>query len=116
MLLQTESFEDESFFEEGFKRNRSGRRLKQKKLQTANIDTDINSKLISKVRAQLLVAPWTVAHQAPLYMEFSRQEYWSGLLFPPPGYLTDPGIEPMSLVSPAFTREFFTTSTTWEAE
>ena len=82
MLLQTESFEDESFFEEGFKRNRSGRRLKQKKLQTANIDTDINSKLTSKVRVQLLVAQWTVAHQAPLYMEFSRQEYWSGLLFP----------------------------------
>ena len=62
------------------------------------------------------MAQWTVAHQAPLYMEFSRQEYWSGLLFPPPGYLTDPGIEPMSLVSPALTREFFTTSTTWEVE
>ena len=61
------------------------------------------------------MAPWTVAHQAPLYMEFSRQEYWSGLLFPPPGHLLHPGIEPMSLVSPALAREFFTTSTTREA-
>ena len=40
--------------------------------------------------------PWTVAHQAPLSMEFSRQEYWSGLLFPSPGDLPDPGIEPGS--------------------
>ena len=40
------------------------------------------------------VAPWTVAHQAPLSMEFSRQEYWSGLPFPSPGDLPYPGIEP----------------------
>ena len=40
-----------------------------------------------------LATPWTVAHQAPLSMEFSRQEYWSGLPFPSPGYLPDPGIE-----------------------
>ena len=40
--------------------------------------------------------PQTVAHQAPLSMEFSRQEYWSGLLFPSPGDLPDPGIEPRS--------------------
>ena len=39
---------------------------------------------------------WTVAHQAPLSMRFSRQEYWSGLPFPPPGDLPDPGIEPRS--------------------
>ena len=38
--------------------------------------------------------PWTVAHQAPLSMGFSRQEYWSGLSFPPPGDLPDPGTEP----------------------
>ena len=38
--------------------------------------------------------PWTVAHQAPLSMGFSRQEYWSGLSFPSPGDLPDPGIEP----------------------
>ena len=46
-----------------------------------------------------LATPWTVAHQAPLSMEFSRQEYWSGLPFPSPGDLPDPGIEPWS---PAF--------------
>ena len=40
--------------------------------------------------------PWTVAHQAPLSMEFSRQEYWSGLPFPSPGYLPNPGIKPGS--------------------
>ena len=46
--------------------------------------------------AQLFVIPWTVARQAPLSMAFSRQEYWSGFPFPPPGDLSDPGIEPMS--------------------
>ena len=40
--------------------------------------------------------PWTVARQAPLSMEFSRQEYWSGLPLPPPGDPPDPGIEPRS--------------------
>ena len=45
---------------------------------------------------QLFVTPWTVAHQAPLSMGFSRQEYWGGLPFPPPGHLPDPGIEPGS--------------------
>ena len=45
----------------------------------------------------LFATPWTVAHQAPLSMEFSRQEYWSGLPFPLPGGLPNPGIEPGSL-------------------
>ena len=40
--------------------------------------------------------PWTAAHQAPLSMGFFRQEYWSGVPFPPPGELSDPGIEPGS--------------------
>ena len=44
----------------------------------------------------LFVTPWTVAHQAPLSMEFSRQEYWGGLPFPSPGHLPYPGIEPRS--------------------
>ena len=44
-----------------------------------------------------LCSPWTVAHQAPLCMGFSRQEYWSGLPLPYPGYLLDPGIKPRSL-------------------
>ena len=59
--------------------------------------------------------PWIVAHQAPLFMGFSRQGYWSGLPFPPPGNLPDPGIKPSSLRSPALAGGFFTTSTTWEA-
>ena len=40
--------------------------------------------------------PWTIAHQAPLFVEFSRQEYWSGVPFPSPGDLPNPGIEPRS--------------------
>ena len=57
---------------------------------------------------------WTVAHEAPLAMEFSRQEYWSGGPCPSPGDLLDPEIEPLSLMSPAWTGRFFTTSATWE--
>ena len=52
--------------------------------------------------------PWTVALQAFLSMEFSRQEYWSGLSFLKSGDLTDPGIKPTSLVSPALAGAFFT--------
>ena len=46
---------------------------------------------------QFFVTPWTVAHQAPLSMGFSKQEYWNELPFPPPGDLPNPGIEPLSL-------------------
>jgi len=49
------------------------------------------------------VTPWTVAYQAPPSMGFSRQEYWSGLPFPSPGDLPDPGIEPTSPASQADT-------------
>ena len=56
-----------------------------------------------------------VAHQAPLPKGFSRQEDWSGLPRRPPGDLPDSGIEPRSLMSPALTDGFFTTSATWEA-
>ena len=45
---------------------------------------------------RLFATPWTAAYQAPLSMQFSRQEYWSGLPFPSPGDLPDPGIEPGS--------------------
>ena len=54
-----------------------------------------------------LVTPWTGAHQAYLSMGFSRQEYCSGLLYPPPGDLPDSGIKPMSLTSPALAGGFF---------
>ena len=63
-------------------------------------------------RVELFVAPWTVASQAPLSMGFHRQEYWRGVPFSHPGDLLDPGMESMS---PAFSGEFFTTGTTWEA-
>ena len=59
---------------------------------------------------QLFVTPWTVACQAPLSMGFSRQEYWSGLPFPPPEDLPDPGTELVCLISPALAGQFFTTS------
>ena len=84
----------------------------------------LHAQLLSHV--QLLVTPWTtrvhqvvlvahpVAHQAPLSIGFSRQEYWSELACPPPGDLPDPGIELASLTSPALAGKFFTTSATWE--
>ena len=53
-------------------------------------------KVKSLSRVRLFVTPWTVAHQAPPSMGFSRQEYWSGLLFPSPGDLPYPRIEPGS--------------------
>ena len=49
-------------------------------------------------------------------MGFSRQEYWSGLPFPPPGDFPDPAMEPMSLTSPALADRFFTASATWEPQ
>ena len=64
---------------------------------------------------QLFTTPWTVAHQVPLSMGVSRQEYQNGLLCPPPRYLPNPGIEPIPLLSPTLANGFFTTSTTWEA-
>ena len=60
---------------------------------------------------QLFVILWTVAHQAPLSMGFSRQEYWNGLPCHPPGDLPDPGIK---FRSPVLAGWFSTTSTTWE--
>ena len=62
----------------------------------------------------LFATPWTLAHQAPLSMGFSRQEHWSGLLFPSPEDLPEPEIEPTSLTSPALEGTFLTTSATWE--
>ena len=61
--------------------------------------------LVTKL-SPTLVTTWTVACQPPLFMGFLRQEYWSGLPFPSPGYLPDPGMESMS---PALVGVFFTT-------
>ena len=76
-------------------------------------ETQHASCVLSCIR--LFETPWTVAHQAPLSMEFSRWEYKSGLPLPPPGDLPDPGIESSSLTSPTLAGGFFTTSATWKA-
>ena len=70
----------------------------------------------SLCHVQLFAAPWTVAHQAPLSMRFSRQEYWSGLPYSPPGDLPNPGIKLQPLASPILAGGFFTTERffTWE--
>ena len=59
--------------------------------------------------------PLTVAHQVALSMGFPRQDYWSGLTFPPPEYLPNPGIKPTIPASPELAGRFFITSTNWEA-
>ena len=61
-----------------------------------------------------LATLWTIAHRVPLSMAFSRQEYWSGLSCPPPGYLPDPRTEP-EFMSPTLPGGCFTTSTTYES-
>ena len=61
------------------------------------------------------MTPWTIVHQTSLSMGFSRLEYWSGLPWLPPGDLSDSGIEPASLKSPALAGRCFTTLATWEA-
>ena len=68
--------------------------------------------LSSFSRVWLFLTLWTVARQAPLSMGISRQEYWSGLPFPPPRDLPDPGTEPTSRVS-CIGRQIFTTSATF---
>ena len=83
-----------------------GNGQQQKKM--GKVMTRDRKKVKSLSCVQLFVTPWTVAHQAPLSRGFSRQEYWSGLPFPSPGHLPDPGIEPKSLMSPALEGGFFT--------
>ena len=66
------------------------------------------------IKGTVLLKGGTVAHQAPLSMEFSRQEYWSGLPSPAPGCLPNPEIKTTSFKSPALAEGFFTTSASWE--
>ena len=68
--------------------------------------------LVTALVSDFFVTLWTVAHQAPLSVGFSRQEYWRELPCPPPGDLPDPGIEPRS---PKLTHGFSTTGAAWEA-
>ena len=64
---------------------------------------------------QLCATLWTIAHQAPPSMGFSRQEYWRGLPCPPPGDPSNAGIKPRSFISPALAGEIFTTHATGKA-
>ena len=74
----------------------------------------VGAKSLSCVR--LFVTPWTVAHQAPLSMGLSRQEYWSGLPCPPPGDPPNPRTEPGALPYPALAGRLSTTGATCEAQ
>ena len=71
--------------------------------------------LLALSHVWLLATPWTTAHQAPLSMRFSRQEYWSGLPFPPPGELSHPGIKLKSPVAPALAGRFLPLGSSREA-
>ena len=62
--------------------------------KTTTVQLEVKVKSLSRVR--LLVTPWTAAHQVPLFMEIPRQKYWSGLPFPSPGNVPNPGIKPRS--------------------
>ena len=73
-----------------------------------------HAKLLSHV--WLFAAPRTIAYQALLSLEFSSQEYWSGLPFSSPGDLPDSRIESSFLISPVVAGKFFTNGATWEAE
>ena len=71
---------------------------------------DVNTYICQSLsHVQLFVTSQTIAHQAPLSMEFSSQEYWNGLLFPTPGDLSNSGVELVSLAPPALAGRFFTT-------
>ena len=60
------------------------------------------------------MTPWTGIHQVPLFVAFPRQEYWSGLPFPPPGVLPDPEIEHMFTMSPALQADSLSTELSWK--
>ena len=87
-----------------------------------NLDSILKSRdttLLTKVhivKAMVFPVVWTIVPQAPLSTGFSKQEYWSGLPFPSPGDLPDPGIEPTYLMSPSLAVMVFTTSAAWEAQ
>ena len=70
---------------------------------------------VVQIVSNSLWPPWTAVHKARLSLEFSRQEHWSGLLFPPPDDFPNPEIKPKYLVSPALEGRFFTTGDTREA-
>ena len=92
-------------------------RSKQDVLQQVNRHWCIHTHacMLSLSCVQLFVTPWTVAHQAPLSLEFSRQGYWNRLPFPLPGDRPNPETESTRLASLALAGRFFTNCATWEA-
>ena len=93
----------------GFLYSRARGPTKMTLFQQVNYDKVYQMYACVLSHAQLFATPWTVACKAPLSMEFSRQEYCSGLPFPSPGDLFDPGITPMTHLFPALAGRFFTT-------
>ena len=87
-----------------------------KKIAGTNINNLRYADVLSHFsHVRLFVTLWTVAHQAPLSIGFSRQKYWSRLPCPPPGDIPNPGIKLIPFMPPALAGWFFTTSITWEA-
>ena len=82
--------------------------LEPKKIKSVTLSIVSPSICHELSHVQLFATPWTMAHQAPLSMRFSRQEYWNGLPFPPSGDRPNPGIERESPASPALVGGFFT--------
>ena len=72
----------------------------------AHVSSPLRLRVKLLIHVRLFATPWTVAHQDPPTMGFPRQEYWSGLPFPSPGDLPDPGVESLS---PSLAGGFFTT-------
>ena len=87
---------------------------KQIYMKTKTTVFSIDQVLSHFCSVQLCVTLWTVACQAPLSMEFSRQEYWSGLSCPFQGIFPTQGLNPDLLHLPALAVRYFTTSATWE--
>ena len=77
-------------------------------IQGCQILSLVPASMLSHV--QLFETMWTIVCQVPLFMEFSKQEYWSGLPYPTPGDLPDPGVKSTSLASPALAGRFLTTA------
>ena len=86
--------------------------LQSSKITADTVSFGVHAQSLSCV--QLFTTPWTVSCQASLSLGFSRQEYWSGLPFPFPGSLPDPGIKPKSPGSPALAGGFITIEPPWK--
>ena len=93
--------------------NQSGYQSGARLIFASKLDDD---EILALSLVWLFATPWTVAHQTPPFMQFPRQEPWSGLPFPSPGELPNLGIKLRSVASPALAGRFFTTSTPRETQ